>query len=136
MPGVTGRAHDGGLRLELFVADVEGSAAFYAGVLGFARESENEGYVAMRRGAAVIGIGRASELPASHPLRAQDGDRNGVGVEIVLEVADVDASYTAVIDAGWPVLGAVKQRPWGARDFRLLDPDGYYVRVTSTVTPG
>lgn len=122
---------DGALRLELFVSDVERSAAFYASVLGFARESESDGYVALRRGVAVIGIGGASELPPSHPLRAQDGGRNGAGVEIVLEVADVDASYAAVIDAGWPVLGPVKRRPWGARDFRLLDPDGYYVRVTS-----
>jgi uncharacterized glyoxalase superfamily protein PhnB len=22
-------------------------------------------------------------------------------------------------------------RPWGQTDFRLIDPDGYYVRVTS-----
>jgi predicted enzyme related to lactoylglutathione lyase len=122
---------DADLRLELFVADVERSAAFYADVLGFARESESEGYVAMRRGGAVIGIGRASDLPEAHPLRARADERGGVGVEIVLEVADVDASYKAANDAGWPVLGPVKQRSWGARDFRLLDPDGYYVRVTS-----
>jgi hypothetical protein len=23
-------------------------------------------------------------------------------------------------------------RPWGLTDFRLADPDGYYIRVTST----
>ena len=23
-------------------------------------------------------------------------------------------------------------RPWGQTDFRLIDPDGYYIRVTST----
>jgi catechol 2,3-dioxygenase-like lactoylglutathione lyase family enzyme len=133
---VTEAAPDGSLRVELFVADVRRSAAFYTDVLGFTREAENDGYVAVRRGAAVIGIGRASELPASHPLHARDGDRNGIGVEIVVEVADVDAAYRTVTDAGWPALGPVKQRPWGARDFRLLDPDGYYVRVTSMVEPG
>jgi predicted enzyme related to lactoylglutathione lyase len=122
---------EGALRLELVVADVRRSAAFYTEVLGFTREAENDGYVAVRRGAAVIGIGRASALPAAHALHARPGERNGVGVEIVLEVTDVDAAYGTVIDAGWPVLGPIQQRSWGLRDFRLIDPDGYYIRVTS-----
>jgi lactoylglutathione lyase len=28
------------------------------------------------------------------------------------------------------VLEALELRPWGLRDFRLADPDGYYLRVT------
>ncbi|WP_350223849.1 hypothetical protein [Rhizobium sp. CNPSo 3490] len=33
--------------------------------------------------------------------------------------------------SGWP-LSALAMQPWGLPDFRLVDPDGYYVRVTST----
>jgi lactoylglutathione lyase len=29
----------------------------------------------------------------------------------------------------------IADRPWGVRDFRLLDPDGYYLRITERV-PG
>ena len=122
---------DAALRLELFVADVERAAAFYADVLGFTREDVSDRYTAMRRGAVTLGIGRIDELPESHPLRAHGGERVGLGVEIVIEVADVDAVQAAVVRAGWPVLVPVGHRPWGLRDFRLRDPDGYYIRVTS-----
>jgi predicted enzyme related to lactoylglutathione lyase len=119
------------LRLELFAADVERLAAFYEDVLGFTRDAESEDYVALRRGTALIGIGRMNDLPDSHPLRTRSDQRIGAGVEIVIEVDDVEAAYRAVVESGWPVLAPLKARPWGLRDFRLLDPDGYYVRVTS-----
>ena len=124
-------ASDGGLRIEIFVRDLERSARFYAGVLGFTRESPDAHYAPMRRGAAVIGIGLLDGLPPDHPLRAHDGERVGLGVEIVLEVDDVDAMHRAVLRADWPVQTPLGERPWGLRDFRLLDPDGYYLRITS-----
>jgi uncharacterized glyoxalase superfamily protein PhnB len=122
---------EGALRIELFVADVERAAAFYANVLGFVRETESLDYVAMRLGAARISIGPMAALPASHPLRARADERAGLGVEIVIEVDDINAAFAAVTEASWPVAVPPGDRPWGLRDFRLLDPDGYYVRVTS-----
>jgi uncharacterized glyoxalase superfamily protein PhnB len=85
----------------------------------------------MRRGAAVIGIGAARNLPPSHPLRPRANERVGAGVEIVIDVGDVDAAFAAVQASGHPTLSPVAERPWGLRDFRLLDPDGYYLRITS-----
>jgi lactoylglutathione lyase len=32
--------------------------------------------------------------------------------------------------AGWPIAEGLAAQPWGQRDFRLLDPGGYYVRLT------
>jgi predicted enzyme related to lactoylglutathione lyase len=123
---------DGDLRLELFVEDIERSVDFYIGVLGFTRGPTTATYIPVQRGRVVFGIGLARNLPPQHPLRQSADERLGIGVEIVLEVADVDAVYRAVIDAGWPVHTPVEERPWGLRDFRLSDPDGYYIRVTST----
>jgi catechol 2,3-dioxygenase-like lactoylglutathione lyase family enzyme len=124
-------AEAGGLRIEIFVRNVEQSVRFYTDVLGFTGESGNSKYRPVRKGAAVIGIGPIDGLPPRHPLRANEGERVGLGVEIVVEVADVDATHSAVIDAGWAVETPPGDRPWGLRDFRLLDPDGYYIRVTS-----
>jgi uncharacterized glyoxalase superfamily protein PhnB len=53
------------------------------------------------------------------------------GAELVLEVDDVDAAHQRAAGSGWPIAGGVTEQPWGLRDFRLFDPDGYYVRVTS-----
>lgn len=124
----------GALRLELFVADVERSVEFYQRVLGFATERTSAGYASLRRGDAIVGIGAASGLPAGHYFDASAlGGRRGAGVEIVLEVGDLEAAFEAAQAAGARVLSSPSMRPWGLRDFRLADPDGYYIRVT---TPG
>jgi hypothetical protein len=69
-----------------------------------------------------------------------------VGVRFELFVDDVerslafyalsadDAAFVRARDVAVPDGGQVERlaaRPWGQTDFRLVDPDGYYVRVTS-----
>ncbi|MDP9238035.1 MAG: VOC family protein [Chloroflexota bacterium] len=123
---------DGGLRIELFVDDVERSATFYERVLGFAREHESPGYVAIRRGDVRIGIGAANGLPPQHYFDAPSfGGRKGIGVELVIEVDDVESACRAVVEAGHPIVTPLGNRSWGLRDFRIADPDGYYLRITS-----
>ena len=57
--------------------------------------------------------------------------RPPVGVELVLEVDDVDAELERVRMSGWPIDEQLQERPWGLRDFRLIDPSGYYLRLTN-----
>jgi hypothetical protein len=54
-----------------------------------------------------------------------------VGTETVLEVDDLAGERSRVAAAGWPVEEDVQRRPWGLTDFRILDPAGYYLRITS-----
>jgi uncharacterized glyoxalase superfamily protein PhnB len=35
-----------------------------------------------------------------------------------------------VVKAGYRLLEPLRERPWGLRDFRVVDPDGYYLRIT------
>jgi uncharacterized glyoxalase superfamily protein PhnB len=49
----------------------------------------------------------------------------------VLEVDDVEAFYRHVVSSNWPRAAELQRRPWGLTDFRVVDPDGYYWRVTS-----
>ncbi len=120
------------LRMELFVRDVRAAVAFYRDVLGFTVERESPGYVSVRNGDVVFDIGPEDGLPEGHHFGREALRRQkGVGVEIVLEVDDVAAYERRVRDAGYAVAAPLKQRPWGLTDFRVVDPDGYYVRVTS-----
>jgi lactoylglutathione lyase len=97
-----------------------------------AREYESPGYIAVRRGDVRIGIGAVTGLPPHHYFDASSfGGRNGIGVELVIEVDDVEAVCRTVTDAGHLVLTPLGRRPWGLRDFRIADPDGYYLRITS-----
>jgi predicted enzyme related to lactoylglutathione lyase len=113
------------LRIELFPADLDATVAFYTGVLGFAVERREQEYAALERGTTRIGA-------AVRPRVADEAARRPpTGVEIVLEVADVAAERERVRRSGWPVVEDLAPRPWGLTDFRLLDPDGYYLRIST-----
>ena len=121
------------LRVELFVADVAASADFYRRVLGFEVERQDAGYASVRNGQVLLGLGAIANLPpeaAAGPSQERVRRGRGAGVEIVLEVDDLDAAHAAVLAAGHPLSAPLTERPWGLTDFRLTDPDGYYIRVT------
>jgi len=98
------------LRFEIFPDDLDATVDFYMRVLGFRLTADRRGqrveYVSLQRGS----------VPA--------------GVELVLEVDDVVAERDRVAAAGWPLAEDLQDRPWGMKDFRILDPAGYYLRIT------
>jgi lactoylglutathione lyase len=126
-----------GLRFELFVDDVEASVRFYRATLGLVPPEQwsSDGYVPLRAGAVTIGVQCHTKLPVEHHFsREQLAGPRGVGLEIVIEVDDVDRAYALAAPEAERHGGGIEplgERPWGTRDFRLVDPDGYYVRVTS-----
>jgi lactoylglutathione lyase len=116
------------LRCEIFPSDLTRTLRFYVEVLGFdvvrdEREADPP-YLAMRRGE--VHLGAAARPPVPDPQVR----RPPAGVELVLEVDDVAAERDRISATGWPLAEDLIRRPWGLRDFRLLDPDGYYWRVT------
>lgn len=122
--------------MELFVDDLDVSVAFYTGVLGFAVDRRGDDYVSLRRGLVVLGLGPVAKLPARGDgpgfTRQRLAAGRGAGVEIVLELDDlaqVTASYELCRARG-AVVEALQPRPWGLHDFRVADPDGYYLRIT------
>lgn len=115
------------LRCEIFPSDLDATADFYVRVLGFAvtrdeRHAEQP-YLSMTRGDVNIGA-------AARPDVDRGSRRPPVGVELVIEVDDLNRCYDRVLHAGWPIDDEIAYRPWGCRDFRLLDPSGYYLRLT------
>jgi predicted enzyme related to lactoylglutathione lyase len=116
------------LRFEIFPADLDATVDFYVRVLGFVVSKDQRhdpaAYVYMQRGDVRVGALRA-EAPEARAARLPP-----TGVELVLEVDDVGAERDRVVAAGWPLLEDLQRRPWGLTDFRFLDPDGYYLRIT------
>lgn len=120
------------LRLELFVADLAVSRDFYTRVLNFtADEAATDGYMPLYNGQVILSLNRHAALAADHPVWIAPHERPGRGIEIVLEVDGIDALYAHVCTQGWPVVSPLQQQPWGLMDFRLVDPDGYYLRLTT-----
>ena len=116
------------LRFEIFPADLDATVDFYVQVLGFVvlkdQRRDPVAYVYLRRGDVRVGALRA-DVPGDHAAR-----RPPTGVELVLEVDDIGAERDRVVAAGWPLEDDLQLRPWGLTDFRILDPDGYYLRFT------
>ena len=116
------------LRFEIFPADLDVTVDFYTRVLRFSltKDQRNDpgAYVSMKRGSVQVGAARRA-VPDAHPAR-----RPPAGVELVLEVDDVAGERDRVVAAGWPLDTDLQERPWGLTDFRILDPAGYYLRIT------
>jgi lactoylglutathione lyase len=116
------------LRFEIFPADLDAVVDFYVRVLGFRiakdEREDPEAYVAMQRGSVHVGALRQN-VPVSSA-----GRRPPAGVELVLEVDDVASERDRVVAAGWPLAEDLQLRSWGLTDFRILDPAGYYLRIT------
>jgi lactoylglutathione lyase len=121
------------LRVELFVSDLPRSVDFYRSILGFEIERHQKDYASVRDGGVVLGLVPVTNLPESDGpgfTQAKLAGYRGAGVEIVLEVDDLSATAARVAAAGYPMSEPQQRRPWGLTDFRLFDPDGYYLRVT------
>lgn len=114
-------------KFELFVTDTNESARFYA-VLGFSVvHTKPDGYATLRSGGTVVAL---SPLPWWLPLRLVWFLRHPpLGTEIVFYTDDLEAMQAKLLAAGYSP-GPVTLQPWGNRDFRLTDPDGYYVRLS------
>ncbi len=116
------------LRCEIFPRDLDPTVDFYTRVLRFTLERDerqaDSPYVALRRGEVLLGA-------ASRDVAVEREQRRPpAGVELVLEVEDVLDDLDHVRRQGWPVEEDLVARPWGLRDFRVLDPSGYYLRIT------
>jgi catechol 2,3-dioxygenase-like lactoylglutathione lyase family enzyme len=124
------------LRMELFVRDLDASIAFYTEILGFVVVRRDDLYVSIRRGHAVLGLGPISGLPERGDgpafTQARLADDRGAGIEIVFELDDVDALIELYghCRARAATADDLRAQPWGLQDFRLADPDGYYLRIT------
>ena len=138
---------------ELDVTDLDVSLAFYVGVVGFTivfeRERERFAYLALDGAGLMLeeaaGPGRRFRTaPLERPF--------GRGMNLQIEVPSVDAVYRAVVDADLPVVVPMEERwydvdviapsgKWkaagpmktGNRQFVVADPDGYLLRLFTSL---
>jgi predicted enzyme related to lactoylglutathione lyase len=116
------------MRFEIFPDDLDVTVDFYTRVLRFRltadRRHESDAYVSLQRGSVRVGAAQRV-VPDARAVRLPP-----VGVELVLEVDNVVDERDRVVAAGWSLEEDLQDRPWGLKDFRILDPAGYFLRVT------
>ena len=124
----------GFLFLELQTPGVDEYVKFFERVTEFKVVSTKPRYVEMESTCGQLIVMDPAELPKGHPFYGRADDKNkGSCTEIGIVVADLDKSFAAAVSAkqfGFRISSGIAKRPWGARDFRVLAPDGFYLRFT------
>ncbi|MEK7863806.1 MAG: VOC family protein [Chloroflexota bacterium] len=121
--------------VELHVPDLALAGRFYRR-FGFrvAREEQarqGNGYLVLRRASSILCFWGGRPAVRDHPYfrRFRRVRKRGYAVEIVVPVRGLDRLYGTARAAGC-VVEDLRDRPWGARDFRIEDPFGFYLRFT------
>jgi lactoylglutathione lyase len=126
--------------VELHVPDLRAAKAFYRkfkfAVVREETADAGDGYVVMRRGASLLFFWGGTKAVRDHEYfrRFRGPRKRGYGVELVIPVDDLDAAYRAAV-AAKSAVAAPRLRAWGARDFRAVDPFGFYLRFTEPHDP-
>lgn len=118
------------LTASLTVRDLTASRDWYRDALGFtvSREIEREGVL------RAVGIhAGAVRLMLNQDDGAKGLDRvKGAGMSLMITTRqDVDAVAARVRASGTPLITEPQDTPWGARVFRVADPDGFTLVVST-----
>ena len=118
------------LSASLTVKDVQTSLAWYRNVLGFTidRRHERDGVlraVSLKAGSVRVLLGQDDG--------AKGWDRaKGEGFSLMITTAqDIDEYARLVAERGGKLETEPTTTPWGARVFRIRDPDGFALTISS-----
>ncbi len=110
------------LRVEVFPSDTEKCISFYTEVLRFkVINCTLPGYAYFQRDNVFIG--------ADERLETMEEHNRTLGMEIVIEIDDLERERNRILENGWKLDSDSKMQIWGLRDVRIKDPDGYYLRI-------
>jgi uncharacterized glyoxalase superfamily protein PhnB len=118
--------------VSITVKDVQKSAAWYRDVVGFGIERTME-----RDGKLILVSLKAGEVRIS--LNQDDGAKGwdrikGLGFSInIWTTEDIDAIAKRIKSNGGILASEPVDAPWGARFFRLTDPDGFKLAVLKSL---
>ena len=117
------------LRLEIFPSDLTRTIDFYTTILGFNVLRHDGNYAFLQRDSIFLGAAQSDNPGTSTEMETWRRPR--IGVEIVMEVDNLQTERDGIVEKGYSLDADIQRRPWGLSDFRLVDPDGHYIRFTT-----
>ena len=116
----------------LTVNDLQASVAWYRDVLGFtvAEEYQQDGKV---MGVRLV-AGSVTFLLGQDDFAKGRDRQKGAGFRLFCETnQNIDQLAAAIQARGGKLSQEPKDQPWGARDFAVVDPDGFNISIMSTM---
>jgi uncharacterized glyoxalase superfamily protein PhnB len=125
--------------IELHVPDFDVVKDFY-GKLGFKEVWEyppkgQSGYLVMKRQDSVLAFFCGNEDVYNHSFfkRFPKTTPRGYGTEVCLYISDqpIDQYYQHILETIGKdnIVTPLETKPWGSKDFRMIDPFGFYICV-------
>ena len=120
------------LSLQLAVADLGTTEAFYVGILelpvrrALTMPGAPEHLVLRQDGAEIIFV-EEEGVVRTHPVLAErlDSFPKGVGITFHLQVREIEEIADAIEEEGLQVLYPLEEKPYGVKELWCFDPDGY-----------
>lgn len=114
-------------RFVIAVPDLQKPSAFYRDVLGFTiRSIPDPGFRFYTSGAGTIFAGHCPDALSPFDL----GDHSYFAY---LEIDEIDSFYQSVQAKGAKICKAIRDEPWGMREFGLVTADGHRIMVASSL---
>ena len=130
------------LSIQLSVADLGTTEAFYAGILELPvqRAITQVGapeYLVLSYGGCEVIFVEESAVALVHPILAArlESFPRGVGMTLHLTVTGIDEIYQELLEEDLEILYPLELKPYGARELWCFDPDGYLVVLEEPVQP-
>ena len=121
--------------VELYVEDMEYYLHLVRDVLDFAVVRAEDGWAELRSSHGTIILNRHDDPEPGHPFeRFARVARRGFGVEIGIVCEsrqDLSDKWARARRVDRCLVTDIVDREWGMTDFRILTPQGYYLRVTT-----
>ena len=121
------------LRISLSARSLQSSLEWYRDVVGFVVTARHEREEILRAISLAAG---SAEIVISQDDGAKGADRvKGQGISLNLPTSqNVDAIATSIKARGGVLESEPADTPWGGRAFRLRDPDGFMLVISSERT--
>lgn len=119
-------------RVELYVKDIEESLKFYQNIMGLELYGRNERCGRFNYDCFSLLITSETILDENHYFKnSVKSDVRGNGFELIIVVDELEKVYQQCLDNNYPIEVEVEKYPWDMRGFKIADPDGYFIRITS-----
>jgi len=120
--------------LQLIVADLNTTEAFYAGILelpvqrALTSPGAPEHLILKHDDWQLIFVEEAGVI-RTHPLLEErlTSYPKGVGLTLHFQVTEIEDIYEAILEEDLEILYPLDEKPYGIKDLWCFDPDGYLV---------
>lgn len=111
--------------ITLFVEDMESTKEFYQMVFGLPVFFEDDASTVFKFGDTLMNLLKTTAAPELIEPATVASREAGHRFVFTIEVDDVDATCTQLVERGVKLLNGPMDRPWGIRTASFVDPGGY-----------